>query len=1304
MGDGPSTQGGKRKRQSSADHPPQQYGRGALMRIKVHDFMTYCGTVIIEPGPRLNLMLGPNGTGKSSFVCALCIGLAGSTKLLGRADNLQDYVRRNCTSFFTEITLSGGSSARPTVVRRDVEKKDRGGHNGDSSRREGFESKWAIDGKSSTMEQVKALVSSFNIQFDNLCQFLPQDKVSAFAQMNPFQLLIETEKAIGDSALYNQHMQLIDLRKDIAIQTVECNSLSKKLKGLQEEHRKQQVAYDRFQERETLLREASLGGGGGDHTPPCIRGDGDDTPPCVRGDGDGTPPCIRGDGDGTPPCIRGGGGPHTSLHPGGTGTTHLLASGGDGMEPGGGGGEGTSASRLIDATPPQRQAIAWRVTAQLVPACSKATQQALCVSASNLVSVRAQAELLRKLKAHLDAKTTQAELKRSLDDVRVVAGHLEAEKAKQQEDATPTRELSVRKAKASEKQRVTMQKANAIGAKLDELVAQISTWDTDLRTATVALSSLQAKSNERQRRMEEARHKLEAGKKEYDNAPTSAPEEVTCNIAAVEGVIKELSAKRRGLYEERDQKAHTMSGLQRDLTQVQGRLAHLSNEKEQKLDQLERTPWVRNIGKLYHWVKNNPQRFKKQVYGPIVLEISSIDTTDRNSAVYLDNQIGKHLHYFVTMCREDETTLSDQIRVLGTTTTVLNYGKNPDVVMQYPNGHASQFAGLGITATMDQLFQAPNVIKLVLAHQCKINRTYIGSTLAYDKSDEICNTTAVGSVYHPRGKFSVSRSQYNPEARGMAYGSLKRAYNLGIRDGGSGEGELENLQRRERLLIEELTTLEKDVRSLDEAFSKCDADEKDRQRSLTDLKHKSQAHVHVRKRMADKLRTQQSALDRDEKSPDPLAQSPVLQARISKLTKDIIGGATKSAQMAHEQWRAFQEAGLLDLAVKEADMQIRRADEVGSLLRETLRELEGRLAKARALQASAEKHYRSARERISGEGSCVVTPAERADLESRGQFQRDTAEVAAEAEAKQDSADALECNDPNVANEYRTRQRNIDTYTRQSETSTAALAAAETSLDTKQGLWLPQLKGMVEAINATFTKNFASIGCVGEIQLQEDVDYDKFAIQIRVKFRENEDLQLLNGTRQSGGERSVSTILYLIALQGITVTPFRVVDEINQGMDPINERKVFIHLVESSCRPGTPQCFLLTPKLLPGLPFTHDIHTLIIMNGSQIEAGLPTKHDMVALGATVHSGPLLASCRNAERCSQRIGGGWSRPSASRAGPKSQLSIPSSMPSSSTLQSGLRGRPRSTHRLHTTSMFSAHTLRMTVDGGWVVSLP
>ena len=36
-------------------------------------------------------------------------------------------------------------------------------------------------------------------------------------------------------------------------------------------------------------------------------------------------------------------------------------------------------------------------------------------------------------------------------------------------------------------------------------------------------------------------------------------------------------------------------------------------------------------------------------------------------------------------------------------------------------------------------------------------------------------------------------------------------------------------------------------------------------------------------------------------------------------------------------------------------------------------------------------------------------------------------------------------------------------------------------------------------------------------------------------------------------------------------------------------------------REGTPQCFLLTPKLLPDLPFTRDVTVLQIMNGSHIK-------------------------------------------------------------------------------------------------------
>ena len=50
--------------------------------------------------------------------------------------------------------------------------------------------------------------------------------------------------------------------------------------------------------------------------------------------------------------------------------------------------------------------------------------------------------------------------------------------------------------------------------------------------------------------------------------------------------------------------------------------------------------------------------------------------------------------------------------------------------------------------------------------------------------------------------------------------------------------------------------------------------------------------------------------------------------------------------------------------------------------------------------------------------------------------------------------------------------------------------------------------------------------------------------------------------------------------QDLQHSPFRVVDEINQGMDPNNERRVFSRVVKNSCGPDRKQYFLVTPKLL----------------------------------------------------------------------------------------------------------------------------
>ena len=77
----------------------------------------------------------------------------------------------------------------------------------------------------------------------------------------------------------------------------------------------------------------------------------------------------------------------------------------------------------------------------------------------------------------------------------------------------------------------------------------------------------------------------------------------------------------------------------------------------------------------------------------------------------------------------------------------------------------------------------------------------------------------------------------------------------------------------------------------------------------------------------------------------------------------------------------------------------------------------------------------------------------------------------------------------------------------------------------------------------------------------------------------------------------MSTIFYLMALQSLARAPFRVVDEINQGMDPRNERMVHERMVDIACKEHTSQYFLITPKLLHGLRYHPRMTVLCIASG-----------------------------------------------------------------------------------------------------------
>jgi len=140
--------------------------------------------------------------------------------------------------------------------------------------------------------------------------------------------------------------------------------------------------------------------------------------------------------------------------------------------------------------------------------------------------------------------------------------------------------------------------------------------------------------------------------------------------------------------------------------------------------------------------------------------------------------------------------------------------------------------------------------------------------------------------------------------------------------------------------------------------------------------------------------------------------------------------------------------------------------------------------------------------------------------------------------------------------------------------------------------WKDALKPLVAKLHMRFGEYMRQMGCEGEVVLAEEPDdYERWGLVLRVRFREGTTLQPLQAKVQSGGERSVSTILFLMGLQSTVASPFRAVDEINQGMDERNERLVFSRIVANS---ANVQYFLVTPKLLPGLTAMEMEHVTVL--------------------------------------------------------------------------------------------------------------
>ncbi len=141
----------------------------SIKKIVLTNFMTHKYTVV-HPSSRINLVMGANGSGKSSLVCALCLGLGGSPADMRRSSDVKDFILNGATEASIEITLQG--PGKNYVVTRQLTMSG-SGKNASSifkcDKSDGQGSKVIAE------SEYHELMLTLNIQMDNPTQFLPQE-------------------------------------------------------------------------------------------------------------------------------------------------------------------------------------------------------------------------------------------------------------------------------------------------------------------------------------------------------------------------------------------------------------------------------------------------------------------------------------------------------------------------------------------------------------------------------------------------------------------------------------------------------------------------------------------------------------------------------------------------------------------------------------------------------------------------------------------------------------------------------------------------------------------------------------------------------------------------------------------------------------------------------------------------------------------------------------------------------------------------------------------------------------------------
>ncbi|XP_071634268.1 structural maintenance of chromosomes protein 5 [Temnothorax longispinosus] len=668
-------------------------------------------------------------------------------------------------------------------------------------------------------------------------------------------------------------------------------------------------------------------------------------------------------------------------------------------------------------------------------------------------------------------------------------------------------------------------------------------------------------------------------------------ESLTTQLQNIATNMEEHRKKVNKLTNKRDTSKHEDDNISRDIRAVQAELKNFDIDVK-RLELLKQRDM--NAYKAVLWLKENKNKFSATVHQPMLL---NINVKDASFAKYLENIISfRDLVAFTCEDKKDMNLLLKYLRDQQKLQVNVVHSDPMKRISMQPNIPMENIKKFGFKYYLAELIEVPPSIMNYLVSMYHLHNIPVGTNEIENNTNYIPHS--LHSYFSENNIYSVSISKYTREVSTR----ISRVNGNGMLSIVLDKAKLQDLQERLQKLQEMKSQKLNHIKEIEDEIS-------EETKALEEYRTK-------RNKYQQNIQHIQALKSRIHMAENKIKQMEMARTSIENIkatcTKEIKAIRKKQLQKYKECNAVLREC--FDCNTSNVDLKFAIA-----LLQQTLmtkendaEELKDKFTKAERTFKQCDEEYQPLRreaERLYKEALATtknLSPQNKEFKIYNKAFEKlpvTIAEINNELNTAQAKVFCMAKNvdTENILREYEDIQENIHALTEFIKKKTVVLEKMTTEIENLKEKWLYPLEQLVEKINSNFSSYFFAMDCAGEVTLshgENNLDFDQYGLKIKVKFRDADELQELTRHFQSGGERTVTTAIYMIALQELSRVPFRCVDEINQGMDAVNEKRVFDLLVKMTGRPGSSQYFLLTPKLLPGLSYAETVTVHCVFNGS----------------------------------------------------------------------------------------------------------